>query len=311
MLAVAAAGRVGAAAVGDELGADVLQRDVVRGVVGDLPDEDRARGVRDDRAAEERADALGPGLEADPPAAGGGLVGRRAHVGSSGSGSAPVQGHVEPDTIAHRDPVGLKVGRVAGRGRERVAFDRAHPEAEALVEAEVPDVRRRGGHDERRAALVAGEGDRGRHQRAADAAALQRLVDGHALDLGRPGVRGVRDQQVADDAVAVVRDEDAAGVEVRVEFLRRVLRELEQRPQPGPRAGVLTDRDRPRHPRWSVRRAVRYARSSSQGSGTSTTRKPSGSSNVRPCSAQYGFAGATGVARSRSATARTAASSPR
>ncbi len=42
-----------------------------------------------------------------------------------------------------------------------------------------------------------------------------------------------------------------------------------------------------------------------QRSGTRTTRKPSGSTTVTPCSAQYGFAGSTGSARSRARTSRT------
>jgi hypothetical protein len=51
------------AAVGDEqLGADVLDRDVVRRVVRLLPDVERTGGVRDHVAAEVRPHALGTRL---------------------------------------------------------------------------------------------------------------------------------------------------------------------------------------------------------------------------------------------------------
>ena len=65
------------------------------------------------------------------------------------------------------------------------------------------------------------------------------------------------------------------------------------------------DRSHPDHPNPST--AERH----SQRSGTSTTRKPSGSSKVSACSAQYGFAGRTGSIPRRFATAWTPAVSPR
>src|SRR5262249_44447485 len=45
--------------------------------------------------------------------------------------------------------------------------------------------------------------------------------------------------------------------------------------------------------------------------GTSTARKPSGSANVTPWVAQYGFAGGIGMASSRSLARRTASALPR
>ncbi len=54
---------------------------------------------------------------------------------------------------------------------------------------------------------------------------------------------GLRDLHMGDDVLAVESDEHAALVHVGVEGLRRVLRQLEQRSQPSPRAVVLSDAD--------------------------------------------------------------------
>ena len=59
------------------------------------------------------------------------------------------------------------------------------------------------------------------------------------------------------------------------------------------------------------RLAGRPRGSSPARSGTRTTRKPSGSWNVTPCSDQYGLAGATGSTPRREATVCTVSSSPR
>jgi hypothetical protein len=159
------------------------------------------------------------------------------HLVLVGSGDGPV----EPDAVAELDAVEHD-GVVAGGGGERVALDVAHPEPEALVEAQVARVGGRGGDDQGRAALVGGDGDRGLHERAADPTALMGLGDGHVLDLER-GRRGLRQLQMADDAAAVACDEDPPLVDVGVELRGRVLGQLEQRPQLVPRSGVELDVD--------------------------------------------------------------------
>src|SRR4029077_18719459 len=66
---VPAARRGDAPAARPQLRADVGERDVVRRVVGPLPDEDGPRRVGDALAAEDGADAFAARLDADPPAA--------------------------------------------------------------------------------------------------------------------------------------------------------------------------------------------------------------------------------------------------
>src|SRR3954471_3401100 len=52
---------------------------------------------------------------------------------------------VEPDLVAQHDPVDDDPVRVAVGGHEHVSLDCAHPEADALVEAQVADVGGGGG----------------------------------------------------------------------------------------------------------------------------------------------------------------------
>jgi hypothetical protein len=71
-----------------------------------------------------------------------------------------------------------------------------------------------------------------------------RRIDGDALELGLRRPTRLRDLHVADDLVPVDRDEDATGVEVRVQLRRGILGELEQASETCPRAGVLVDDER-------------------------------------------------------------------
>ena len=139
----------------------------------------------------------------------------------------------------------VEPGLIAGRRGEGVALDRQHPEPEPLVEPQIANVGGCGRDNERGSPFVASQGDGRRDQRAADAAApVRRRRHGHVLDLGLRRPRRLRHLEVADNLVAVEGDENAAGVDVRVELLRRVLGELEKRPQRRPGASVLLDGDR-------------------------------------------------------------------
>ena len=90
---------------------------------------------------------------------------RAASRTRSGRGQPASSRQVEPDPVAQLDPVDLDPGRVAVRGRERVALDRAHPEAEPLVEAQVAGVRRAGGDAQHLDPLIRGRA-RSRRRRA-------------------------------------------------------------------------------------------------------------------------------------------------
>ena len=93
--AVAAAWRVGHSAVRlEQLGAHVVEREIVGRVVGDLPHQHRTSADDDQLAAQVRAHALGPGFEADAAAGAGRLGLRRGHRRivaqlGRGEGSAP------------------------------------------------------------------------------------------------------------------------------------------------------------------------------------------------------------------------------
>src|SRR6185503_7061061 len=142
-------------------------------------------------------------------------------------------------------------------------------------------VGRRGGDDERRAALPAGVGDRRGHQRPSDPAPLMARIDGHVLDLGLGGPLRRGELEVADGAVAIERDEDMAGADVGVELGRRVLGELEQAPQAVPWAGVQLDADRvvaSGHEAPSARPTLRYPAVSR----SDATRSPSNSTSMAP-----------------------------
>src|SRR5690242_3466244 len=80
-------------------------------------------------------------------------------------------GTVEPHAVAQGDAVDLEPGRVARRRAEGVALDRAEPEALTLVEAQVADVRRGGGHDHLDGRFDCREIDGGPHELSTDAAA--------------------------------------------------------------------------------------------------------------------------------------------
>ena len=123
---------------------------------------------------------------------------------------------VEPDPISQRDAVDRRAGRIAARGRECVALHRAHPEPDALVEAEVADVGGGGRHADGVDRLRSRQLDRRLDERSADAATLVGLEDGHVLDLDRPWHARVGELEVADDLVTIESDQDAAGVEIRV-----------------------------------------------------------------------------------------------
>ncbi len=88
---------------------------------------------------------------------------------------------------------------------------------------------------------MAGKGDGRVDQRAADPALLQRRQHRHVLDLELIGPARVGELEVTDDLVFLDRDEDAARVDVRIELLAGILRELEQRPQVSSCAGMQLD----------------------------------------------------------------------
>jgi hypothetical protein len=159
------------------------------------------------------------------------------HVVLVGSGDGPV----EPDAVAQLDPVDDDAA-VARRGREGVAVDRAQAEPEALVEAQVARVGRGGRDVDPLVPLPGGQRDRRLHERPADPAALVGLGDRHVLDL--EDARGrLRELQVADDRAALAGDEHAPLADVAVQLARRVLGQLEERPQRVPRPGVGFDDD--------------------------------------------------------------------
>ena len=195
-----------------------------------------------------------------------------------------------------RDPVEDHARRVAVGGREGVAFDAQRAEAQALVEAQVADVRRRRS-DEHGAGPFAAAHGRGRSTSA------RPTPVGAAPRSPRPP--SARPRTVSRDR------RSARGRRRHRRPWRRyaALVEHSLRRAGESSASANSGRSSAREP--ACHPIVTPPPVSSQRAGTSTTRKPSGSSNVRPCSAQYGLAGATGAVSSRSATRVMAAASPR
>jgi hypothetical protein len=72
---------------------------------------------------------------------------------------------------------------------------------------------------------------------------LPGLAHGHVLDLDLPRVIGAGQLEVADDLSVRDGDQDAAGVDVGVEFGGGILGQLEQRAQVVPRSAVGLDAD--------------------------------------------------------------------
>src|SRR3954470_4500995 len=98
-------------------------------------------------------------------------------------GVAPLEVEVEPDPIAQLDPVDDRPGRVAGGGGEGVPLDGPQAESATLVEAQVADVGRGGGHDHGRRLPTPGGVHGGVDERPADPASAMAPVDGHVVDL--------------------------------------------------------------------------------------------------------------------------------
>src|SRR5207247_1135360 len=112
-----------------------------------------------------------------------------------------VHGPVQPDPVSQLDAVDEQARRVAGGGGEGVSFDRSHPEALPLVEAQVADVGGRGGDQDQPHALGCGQVDGGLDEPAPYPLSLAVFAYGHVLDLRLPRVTGAGQLEVADDLV--------------------------------------------------------------------------------------------------------------
>ena len=131
--------------------------------------------------------------------------------------------------------------RVAGGGGEGVPLDGPHPEALPLVEAQVADVGGRGRDQDQPHAFGRGQVDGGLDEPAPYPLSLAVFAYGHVLDLCLPRVTGAGQLEVADDLAVRDGDQDAAGVDVGVEFGGGIIGQLEQRPQAVPWPIVALD----------------------------------------------------------------------
>src|SRR5262249_47524936 len=104
-------------------------------------------------------------------------------------GSTPalrLERHLQPDAVTHRDAADREPVRIAAVGREGVALDAEHPEAEPLIEPEDVEIGCWQSSDEAVSGVVPHPGRRPRHQSGSQTPAAVASEDDQAAELVDP-----------------------------------------------------------------------------------------------------------------------------
>src|SRR5689334_4243382 len=141
-----------------------------------------------------------------------------------------------PHAVENRNTVDVEVRGIAGRGREYIAFDVRQAEAELLIEAQEPRIRRCGGHEDAPFSALARMRDPRSCECSTEPDAATRLEDREALELCADHL------DMPDDRARVVaRDENIAEIAISGDRALRVIGEPEQRCELGAVPGVELD----------------------------------------------------------------------